>query len=559
MKEQRRLRMTRREFLARSAGLVALAGSGAWLLDGCTAPPAAPTSGPAATAAPTSGSAATSAPAATKAPAAGVPKVGGSTVWAQELSPHGLNPHTTTDNPTMREHVYEGLTQFDQDLNVIPALAESWEATNDTTYVFHLRQGVKWHDGTDFTADDVKYTFDWILDTSHPVYWRTNYDGVAKIEVVDKNTVKFTCKYPFPPLPAAMATMRNSVIVQKGYLEKSISDSQMMGTGAYRQVEYVEGSHCKLVRNEAYWGKPVPYMQEVVLKVLPDEDSRIAALRNGSVDYALLSPEGEQRLKDTKGLVFMHTPTIGIRVVKFNMLRKPWSDVRVRQAVNFGIDRKEIIDKVFSGFARVSGPLPTGMGNYFVPPDELNSKYYKYDPEKAKQLLKDANYPTDQAVDLIYTPSSPTRTALVTVIAEQMRRIGVNVKIRQLETGQFTKEENPPVNSYDWSFGSFSPRHDPDGYLWQRFYSDSGKNEFAVGYRNDALDALLLKGRSTFEPAKRKEIYDQAQAILLNDVPNVWLLVEDRIQGISSRVQGFAGSQFERLAWTLNHAWLADA
>ena len=482
----------------------------------------------------------------------------GATVWSHEIAVTSLNPITSPEGSSNAfcELAYDGLTAFDANLNVVPALADSWETPNETTYVFHLRQGVKWHDGTELTAEDVKYTFDYVLDPKNAVYWRANFDQVTRVDAVSRNSVRFTTKTPFPPLLGALAIRKNSAIVQKGAIEKGAVNTQMNGTGPFRQVEYVPGSHMKLARFKEYWGPPRPYIEELTYKLLQDEDARVAAVRSGAVDYARLSVEGRQRLRDAPDLAFTTTPGMRIIALKFNMNRKPWGDVRVRQAINLAIDRQEIIEKALSGAGALSGPLPPVFGRWSVSAQELGAKWYKPDPSRARQLLKEAGYTADKPVDFMCAPFSPFDIGVATVVADQLARVGVSVKLRQVETGVFSKEENPPVINFDLNIGGFSARHDPDGYLWQRLFTDGGKNPFSNGYRNDRLDAAVLRGRTTTDPARRKEAYDEAQRIVLDEAPFAWLVVPQQIEVFRKRIQGFSPSPLESRAWGLLHAWI---
>jgi len=491
-------------------------------------------------------------------PSGAGPKAGGSTVWAHEIQVTSLNPITSPEGSTNAfcEQAYDGLTAFDSKLNILPALAESWETPNETTYVFRLRKNVKWHDGTEFTAEDVKYTFDTILDPKNAVFWRSNFDQVSAVDIVNKDTVKFTTKTPFPPLLGALAIRKNSAIVQKGAVTKPSTNTQMVGTGPFRQVEYVPGSHMKLARFKEYWGAPKPYIEELTFKLLLDEDARVAALRSGAVDYARLSVEGRQRLKDAQDLTWTNTPGMRIITLKFNMNRKPWDDVRIRQALNLAIDRQEIIEKALSGAGSPSGPLPPVFGQWSVPQEELNAKWYKPNPEKAKQLLREAGYSPSKPADCMCAPWSPFDVAVATIVADQLARVGVNVKLRQVETGVFSKEENPPVINFDINIGGFSARHDPDGYLWQKLFTDAGKNPFANGYKNEKLDGLLVRGRTTIDPAKRKGIYDEAQRIVLDEMPYAFLVVPYQIEAVRTRIQGFTPSPLESRAWGMLNAWI---
>ena len=208
-------------------------------------------------------------------------KPGGSTVWAHEIEVTSLNPITAPEGSTNAfcEQAYDGLTAFDAKLNIVPALAESWETPNETTYIFHLRRGVKWHDGTEFTAEDVKYTFDYIIEPKNAVYWRANFDRVGKVDLLNKNTVKFTMTAPYAPLLGALAIRKNSAIVQKGAITRPSTNAQMVGTGPFRQVEYVPGSHMKLARFKDYWGAPMPYIEELTTGRTPAGAVRWASPR----------------------------------------------------------------------------------------------------------------------------------------------------------------------------------------------------------------------------------------------------------------------------------------
>jgi len=216
--------------------------------------------------------AASLAPRAARAQGAKPPKAGGTSVWAAETDPVALNPITNSNFSSTQgfEHCYESLTAFDARLNIVPALAERWDTPDPTTYIFHLRPGVKFHDGSELTAEDVKYTFDIVLNPKGPAVWRGNFDQVDRVDVVDKHTVKFTTKAPFPPLLGALAILRSSAIIPRGAMEKLKLETQVVGTGPYRLVEYVPKSHVKLKRNPEYWGKPLPYIEDVTFRVLEE-------------------------------------------------------------------------------------------------------------------------------------------------------------------------------------------------------------------------------------------------------------------------------------------------
>ncbi|HEX2036874.1 MAG TPA: ABC transporter substrate-binding protein [Chloroflexota bacterium] len=544
-----RARGTRRRAMSRAAALLA-AGTSVTLPAACAPPgPGTPASDPRA-GQPAGGAPATAAP-------AGQPRPGGVTVWAAETDPVALNPITNSNFSSTQgfEHVYESLTAYDSKLNIVPALAERWDTPDDRTYIFYLRRGVKWHDGTEFTAEDVKYTFDIVLDPSGPAVWRSNFDQVERVETLDRYTVRFSTKAPFPPLLGAFAILRSSAIIQQGAMDKLKLETQAIGTGPYKLLEYVPKSHLKLARHPQYWGSPLPYIEDVTLKVLEEEDARVAALRSGAVDYAFLTPEGELRLRNDRNLQLLSGPRVFLYVFIANMLRQPWNDVRVRQAISLAVDREEMIDKTLSGAGTVSGPIATGFGDWFVPPEELKRRWYTPDLNRARQLLREAGVPDGQELDLLLTPSSPFYAAAAVVFKNQLQKIGINVKIRQVEQGVFIREASAEGGwNYDFNVNAFSPRHDPDGFLWARFYS---KNPTAVGYSNEKIDGLLLTARTTVDLRARRAMYDEAQRILLDEAPMLWIAVDNVIEGLQPRLKGYTQSPFTRRDWGLKHAWLS--
>jgi peptide/nickel transport system substrate-binding protein len=189
-----------------------------------------------------------------------------------------------------------------------------------------------------------------------------------------------------------------------------------------------------------------------------------------------------------------------------------------------------------------------------VPPDELKARWYKPDPAKARQLLKEAGVPEGQKLDLLITTSSPFYPAAAVVFKSQLQKVGIDVQIRQVEQGVFIRESGADGGfNYDYSMNAFTPRHDPDGFLWARYYS---KNPAAVGYSNDKVDDLLLKARTTVDVAARKRMYDEAQRTLLDEAPALWIAVDNNVEGLRPRIKGYVQSPFTRRDWGLKNAWL---
>lgn len=545
MDDIRQRTLTRRELFRRAAALGLGLPALSYVLAAC-APATAP-------AAPSGGESA--APAAESGPV-----TGGSSVWAAESDPVSLNPITNSNFASTQgfEHVYESLTAYDSDLNILPGLAESWDTPDDTTYVFHLREGVKWHDGSDFTAADVKYTFDIVLDPEGPAIWRNNFDQVTSVEIIDDYTVEFKTAAPFPPLLGAFAILRSSAIIKEGAFEEGNLDSAAIGTGPYKLVQYVPQDVLEYEKFEDYWGAPLPYIENVSFKILVDEDTRVAALRAGTVDYAFLTSVGAERLADDESITLLQGPRMFLYVFIFNMLREPWSDPRVRQAISLATNRDELIQKALFGSGSVAGPIPPGFGNWALSEDELREKWYTPDLDRARELLSEAGVSEGQTLDLLVTDfgGSNFYTGSAVVFKEQLAQIGIDVQIRMVEQGVFIQEASPDGGwNYDVNINAYSPRHDPDGFLWARFYSE---NTYAVGYSNERIDEILPAARSELDLTTREEMYYEAQRILLDEAPMIWVAVDNIIEGISPRLQGYTQSPFTRRDWSLKNSWLQE-
>ncbi len=556
-------RLTRRMFLERSV----LLGAASALLAACqpaaTAPPkaepkpaeapkpAAPAAPP--TAAPAAAKPAEAPPAATTAPAAQVKK-GGSITIAQELDPVSLDPHKSSNFSAVQgfEHVYESLTQYDEKLNVQPALAERWDVSSDgTQYTFFLRKDVKWHDGKEFTAADVKYWHERMMAKETVAPYKNWFDMIERIEVVDKNTARAILGKPYPPLLATFAALRGGAIVQEGAAEKMNLATAAIGTGPWKLAEYVPQSHLKYAKNKDYWNKELPYLDEMTMKITVDEDARVAALRAGQVDYGFFSQEGADRLKPDKSITVVESPKAWLTVAQVNTSRKPFDDVRVRQALRLALDPKEIIQKAVSGAAAPSGPVPTGHTDWFIKPEDL--KYQKPDYEKAKALLAEAGHP-NLKFTILSSPQYPEFVSTALVMQDAFKKIGVDAEVQQLEWGTFVKQVNAPNFDYDVEITARTFYPDPDHYMFPYFHS-KGVNNPNQSYANSKVDELLEKGRTVADPAQRHQAYFELQKVLEDELPHFWFYSGISIEAVRNYVKGYIPSFTGRRIF-LKQTWL---
>ncbi len=546
---------------AASPAAAASGASGATAAPTTAAPAATTAAAPAATA--SGGSpvaavpAATTGAATTSAPATLPGKKGGKLVWALESDPVNLIPYggVSTSNMWGKEFIYDSLLAWDKDLKVIPGLAESYEQPDATSYVFHLRKGVKFHDGKELDADDVKYSFDMMKAPPAPgVKWQWfAYNGV---EVMDKYTAKLTLPMPDPTVPGILAWSRYTPIIEKGAFDKINVNSQAIGTGPYKLVEFVPNDRVVLTRNPDFWRPGLPYLDDITLKVLPDEQSRLAALRSGAVDGGTFTNDVAQTAKNDKSLTTLTGLVSSPKVIQFTIKaeKKPWNDVKVRQAINMAVDRQTIIDNVFGGNAELSGPVPPGYGDWFIPASDLKSKFYKQDLAGAKKLMADAGLAQGFPVTLQAISAPRYYTQIAEIVQQQLKPIGIEVTVQPLEIGTFAK--NNGDGTYDWQSTGRGMRGDISGFV-NDFNKGTGNYSkwFEGGYDNPELDQLYTTGLATTDQEKRKPMYRRIQEIILTEVPNLYTVQDKKIQIVRNRVKNMYVS-FTDFNTGLREAWV---
>jgi len=501
-------------------------------------------------------------PSSAAAAAAVQPKTGGTFICAQEVDPISLDPHTDSNFSALQafEHIYESLTQYDEKMNIIPCLAQSWEVQNGgKAWVFHLRPNVKFHNGQVMTADDVKYTIDRVLDPKTASPWFSWFDQVADVRVVDPLTLQVNMKSPYPGLLGSFAGMRASGVMPKGYAEKTNLKVQAIGTGPFKLVEYVAQDHITYAKNPDYWDKPYPYLDGMVFKILTDENTRLAALRAGQVHFAMIYAQDAQSMQGVPGVSVLHRTIANVTLHYINVSQKPLNDARVRKALRMAVDTNEVIQKAAFGQAVPSGPVPTGYGDWYLDPKVL--PYTKPDVEGAKKLLAEAGYPngTGLSIQLKCSPLYPQYVATTLVVQDSLKKIGVDAQVVQEEWGAFVADHNTELRSGGKEGGQIfcsgnTFRPDPDGYIFPYFHSTGTLND--GGYRNPKLDGLMLQARSIFNHDQRRSLYVEIQQTLLAESPNWYWYVAYNFEAMSTKVQGFTQS-FTQRRMAFKKTWLS--
>jgi peptide/nickel transport system substrate-binding protein len=472
-------------------------------------------------------------------PAAGA-TCSGSITWALESDPANLIPFggVSTSNMWGKEFMYDSLLEWDRELEIQPALAESYEVAPDaTSYTFKLRQGVLFHKGQEMTANDVKYSFDTAPNPPPPGIEVAFLANIASVEVVDDYTVTITMSKPDPTLPGVIAWVRYTPIVPEGIFDQINVLSEGIGTGPYRLVEFVSNDRVVYTCNEDYWKPGVPCIRDVTLKVLPDEQSRVAALRSGEIDGATLSADVARTLENDETLQILEGLTSAPRVIQFNTIEDvPWRDVRVRQAINLAIDRQEIIDKVYGGRAQLTGAIPPGYGDWPLPEERLQ-ELYTPNVEQAMALMQEAGLESGFDVTLEAIAAPRDYTQIAEIVREQLRPLNINVTVEPLEIGTFA--EHNGAGTFQWQSTGRGMRGDPSGYVVD-FRTGTPLNLlwFGDGWSNEEIDRLYDEALATADVAERMADYQRIQEIIAEDVPNLYTVQPTKFQVATQRVEG---------------------
>jgi peptide/nickel transport system substrate-binding protein len=464
----------------------------------------------------------------------------GSITWALESDPANLIPYggVSTSNMWGKEFMYDSLLEWDRDLVIQPALAESYEVNEDaTSYIFKLRQGVLFHNGQEMTAKDVKYSFDMAPKPPPPGIEVAYLANVAGVEVVDDYTVTITMSKPDPTLPGVIAWARYTAIVPEGIFDQINVLSEGIGTGPYRLVEFVSNDRVVYTCNEDYWKPGVPCIRDVTLKVLPDEQSRVAALRSGEIDGATLSADVARTLENDETLQILEGLTSAPRVIQFNTTEDvPWRDVRVRQAINLAIDRQEIIDNVYGGRAQLTGAIPPGYGDWPLPEERLQ-ELYTPNVEQAMALMQEAGLESGFDVTLESIAAPRDYTQIAEIVREQLRPLNINVTVEPLEIGTFA--EHNGAGTFQWQSTGRGMRGDPSGYVVDfRTGTPNNLTWFGDGWSNEEIDRLYDEALATADVAERMADYQRIQEIIAEDVPNLYTVQPTKFQVATQRVEG---------------------
>jgi peptide/nickel transport system substrate-binding protein len=470
------------------------------------------------------------------------PKKGGKLTFALEQDPVHIAPFGAilTSNHWGKEPMYESLVEWDAKLNQRPALAESWKVVDPRTIDFTLRRGVRFHNGKEVTAADVKYSVEGWLNPPAPGSVATlgQIPSIQTAEVRSKYVVRFRMAKPDARLFGFLAWTRYSPIVPEGMYQQVNAGREGIGTGPFRLVSYVPGQGVEYAAYANYRKKGLPYLNQLSLPTLPDEQARIAALRAGAIDGATLSADGARSFQGNRNYVVLRGLTAAFRELQITQKtgeNKPWHDKRVRQAVNFAINRQEILNRVYNGFGEYSGHVPPGYGPWPLTRAELRNRYLKYDLARARTLMRQAGFANGFEVTMS-TFSTPLDFGQVAaVIKAQLDQIGIEVNIKAEEPGTFAA--NNGRGSFEWDLTARGMRGDVDGYTAEFNPVNTSYKAWYPAYKNVKMWRLVGNGFIQLDEKKRLAMYKELQRILLEEQLQVPLVAVTKFQVVRRRVK----------------------
>ena len=480
-------------------------------------------------------------PAAAATSTSGQPKKGGTLILARAGEVTNLDPHKVPAFTSIRvfELVYSYLMRLDETLAVQPDLAESAPtvSADGKTVTVKIRSGVKFHNGDALTSADVKYTFDRIIDPKNAAVARSFFGDVSDVAAPDATTVVFNLKTPNAALIAYMAHPSTGIVSKKiGEANADLSKKESaIGSGPFKLAEWVPDNFMRFEKNKDYYVSGQPYLDGVRINVIPDETGITAALRTKAADMALVVDAKVARtLRSESSITLSAKPSLSYNLLFVNTKRKPFDNLKVRQAIAYAIDRKAIIDAVAFGEGEVTGPIAPALTNYALPTSQY--PLYTRDVAKAKQLLTEANVGPVSFTMLTQTTEPAYAKDIAQLVQAQLAEIGVTMKIETLEFTQWV--DRWLKADFDMAPGLNGGGPDPDFYIF-RYFTDDGNLNFVTSYKNPVSSDAIKAARATTDVAKRKELYTTAQKELVNGVPFIWLYVGRDYNATLPTTKGF--------------------
>lgn len=479
-------------------------------------------------------------------------KYGDAIVVASIADARTLIPILASDTASSQicNHIFNGLIKYDKNLNIVGDLAIDWEISQDNlTITFYLRKNVFWHDGQRVTAKDVEFTYKKLIDPNTATPYSGDFKMIKEFEIIDDYSFKVTYREPFAPGLSSwgMSIIPKHLLEDKN-LHKTDFQRNPIGSGPYRFKKWKSQEKIELIYNNDYF-EGRPYISRYINRVIPDEASIFLELQTKAIDYTVLSPIAYKFKTQTKffneNFHKFRLPSFGYTYLGYNLSNPLFSDKKIRIALDYAVNKEEIINMIFFGLAKpITGPFIIDSWAY-----NDNISLREFNPQKAKQILKEAGWSDldkNGILDknglkfeftIITNQGNDQRIKTAEIIQKRLKDIGIKVKIKVLEWSVFLAEcvekRNFDVVLLGWSLSL-----DPDPFdIWHSSKTKEGEFNF-IGYNNNEVDDLIIQGRSTFDQEKREEIYHKVHEIIFQEQPYMFLYSPDALVIIDKRFQG---------------------
>lgn len=465
-------------------------------------------------------------------------------IVAIDADPPTLDPHDSSTTPSVNNltPVYETLVVYDENSQIVPMLAESWEQIDDLRWKFNLRKGVYFHNGEEMKASDVIYSME---RATGPKGANVSYIMRAidsdNCEIIDDYTVIIATHEPFAPLIGYLPYIGASIISEKEFsADDEYAAMNPVGTGPFEFVEWRKNDRCVYKRNDNYWGN-VPAYENLIIRTIVESNSRVIELESGGVDIAYAIPANDvARIESNPDTKIERNSSTLFEYIGMNMDKEPFSNVEFRRAVDLAINEEALLQAVFRGIADYTPTPVVPMDMYY---DDSDTEP-RYNPEEAKRLLANLDLPED-ATYTITIIDNQAKTDAATVIQSMLAEVGINVNIRVLEAGAFWQAlENGETEFFISNWGAIGFT-EPDNNLWGPFHPSQIPVTNAVRNRNEEYARIMEESRSTPNGPEREKLIKQAQKLIREEVICITYANIQQVVGTRANVRGFKPSLAE--------------
>lgn len=455
---------------------------------------------------------------------------------AKSLDPHAVNDVASSNVMTQ---MYETLVQMNDKGEVVPMLAESFKQIDDLTYEFKLRKGVKFHNGEEMKASDVKFSFTRAAKAAPIAHIMGDID-TDSFKMPDDYTISFKIKHPCTGFLPSLVHTGGSILSEKAVTKAG--DNYAMnpvGTGPFKFISWTKGDRVELERFNDFYGTK-PKFSKMTIRVIPEPTNRAIELESGGVDVAYeISTNDIKRVQDNEKLQLLRVVDNSTQYLGFNNQKKPFNDLKVRQAISYAIDTKSVVDSVWKGVGKVAvGPIGPNV-NY----SDKNLQVHEYNVQKAKDLLKEAGYP-DGFKTSIWTNEKKERVDMATIMQSELKEVGIDAQIKILEWGAYLDGLSKGEQDM-FIIGWTCQTSDPDMAVYAPLHSSkAGSGGNYSFFKNDKVDELIMKGRTMKDSPERESVYKEIQKEVKDQAPWIFLSNGEQVVGASKNVKGFKPSPF---------------